>query len=108
MTYVLTRIIEAPLCLCVGSMPKDRLTVSLTLFCFRKLIQYCLISAGDCGTHGIKTTVQVRWGSLGNPIRVMKGTRQGGLSSTFLFNLVYKDMIRTLQSTVGGFTIDKQ
>ena len=53
-------------------------------------------------------TVQVRWGSLGNPIRVMKGTRQGGLSSTFLFNLVYKDMIRTLQSTVGGFTIDKQ
>ena len=51
-------------------------------------------------------TVQVRWGPLGNPIRVMKGTRQGGLSCTFLFNLVYKDMIRTLQSTVGGFTRD--
>ena len=43
-------------------------------------------------------SVQVRRGkgALGKVIRVMKGTRQGGLSSPFLFNLFFQDMAREL------------
>ena len=42
------------------------------------------------------------------PIRpnVLKGTRQGGLTSPLLFNLVYKDLIDELGSCSGGISID--
>ena len=41
--------------------------------------------------------VQIKWGSaLSEPITVHKGTRQGGLSSPFLFNLFYQDLINEL------------
>ena len=50
-------------------------------------------------------TVQIRWGSLGKSIEVCKGTRQGGLTSTSLFNLFYKDLIDELSSDDGGISI---
>ena len=51
-------------------------------------------------------TVQVKWDRLSNPIKVSKGTRQGGLTSSFLFNLFYKDMIDELESHSGGCAVD--
>ena len=51
-------------------------------------------------------TVQVKWDRLNNPIKVSKGTRQGGLTSSFLFNLFYKDMIDELESHSGGCAVD--
>ena len=51
--------------------------------------------------------VQIKWvKSLSPPIKVCKGTRQGGISSPYLFNLFYKDMINELSSTVGGLSIN--
>ena len=41
--------------------------------------------------------VQIKWRSaLSKPISVHKGTRQGGLSSPFLFNLCYQYLINEL------------
>ena len=52
-------------------------------------------------------TVQVRWnGKLSDSIRVLRGTRQGGLSSPFLFNIFYQDMITELSESIGGITIN--
>ena len=51
-------------------------------------------------------TVQVKWGNqLSSHIVISKGTRQGGLSSPFLFNLFYKDLIDMLSAFSGGITI---
>ena len=50
-------------------------------------------------------TVQVKWKTLSNPIQVCKGTRQGRLSSPFLFNLFYKDLVDILSQHEGGVTI---
>ena len=47
----------------------------------------------------------IRWDSLGKNIEVCKGTRQGGLTSTLLFNLFYKDLIDELSSHEGGISI---
>ena len=44
--------------------------------------------------------------ALGQPIQVQRGTRQGGLSSTFIFNTVYQHIIRTLNNMTCGVTID--
>ena len=53
--------------------------------------------------------VQIKWGSaLSEPISVHKGTRQGGLSSPFLFNLFYQDLINELSECTGGIIINKQ
>ena len=53
--------------------------------------------------------VQIKWGSaLSEPISVHKGTRQGGLSSPFLFNLFYQDFINELSECTGGIIINKQ
>ena len=47
--------------------------------------------------------VRVRWnGALGHEIQIKKGTRQGGITSPFLFNAFYHDMITM---TVGGIRI---
>ncbi len=51
--------------------------------------------------------VQIRWkGSLGKHIKAMKGTRQGGLSSPFLFNVFYQGMVNKLSEAVGGSCIN--
>ena len=42
---------------------------------------------------------------FGKNIKVGKGTRQGGLSSPFLFNLFYYDRIEMLASHEGGISI---
>ena len=53
--------------------------------------------------------VQIKWGSaLSEPITVHKCTRQGGLSSPFLFNLFYQDLINELSECTGGIIINKQ
>jgi exonuclease III len=51
-------------------------------------------------------TVQIKWDMLGSSINVSKGTRQGGLTSCFMFNLFYKDMIDELSCHTGGCSID--
>ncbi len=50
--------------------------------------------------------VQVKWGNqLSSQICIYKGTRQGDLSSPFLFNLFYKDLIELLCNCTGGVRI---
>lgn len=50
--------------------------------------------------------VLVKWnGTLSPRIPVLKGTRQGGLSSPLLFNLFYRDLISALNSETCGVTI---
>jgi hypothetical protein len=50
--------------------------------------------------------VFVRWGtSVGDEICVNRGTRQGGLTSPFMFNLFYKDLIEDLNKCNYGITI---
>ena len=51
-------------------------------------------------------TVQVKWNKLGMSIPVNKGTRQGGLSSSLLFNIFYKDLVDELACHEGGISID--
>ena len=51
-------------------------------------------------------SVFVGWGtSLSNKIYVKQGTRQGGLTSPFIFNLFYKDLIEDLNKCNYGITI---
>lgn len=50
--------------------------------------------------------VYIKWnGSLGQRIPVLKGTRQGGLSSPFLFNMFYKSLISSLNAASCGISI---
>jgi len=44
-------------------------------------------------------------GNLSAPINIEKGTRQGGLTSPFLFNLIYQDMMQELSESTGGLSI---
>jgi len=54
-----------------------------------------------------KITAQVRWNHrLGNSINILIGSRQGGISSPFLFNIFYQDLVEELSRTVGGINID--
>ena len=51
-------------------------------------------------------TVRIKWnGKLSDSIKVCKGTRQGGLSYTFLFNLFYQDLINELSNSADGMKI---
>ncbi len=52
-------------------------------------------------------SVCIKWkGQLSQSIPVNIGTRQGGLSSPFLFNIFYQDLIEELSSTNHGISID--
>ena len=44
-------------------------------------------------------------GKLSDSIKVCKGTHQGGLSSPFLFNLFYQDLINELSNSADGMKI---
>ena len=56
-----------------------------------------------------RLTVQVKWcGKLSRKINVCVGTRQGGLSSPFLFNIFYHDLISILSNCTGGITIHNE
>ena len=51
-------------------------------------------------------SVTVKWADkLSSKIHVNKGTRQGGLSSPFLFNLFYQELVDTLSHCAGGLRI---
>ena len=51
--------------------------------------------------------VRIRWaGILSRDIRIWKGTRQGGLSSPFMFNTFYKDLVQGLSDMQCGTKID--
>ena len=43
---------------------------------------------------------------LSNPIKVCKGTLQGGLSSPFIFTLFYQEMVKSLAECTGGININ--
>ena len=48
----------------------------------------------------------IKWkNSLSDNIPVKRGTRQGGLTSTLLFNLFYQDLVTELQSYNSGVII---
>ena len=54
-----------------------------------------------------KLSGYIKWnGSISKPFTICKGTRQGGLTSPFLFNIFYEDMVSNLSSASGGITID--
>ena len=44
-------------------------------------------------------------GKLSSPFNIQKGTRQGGLTSPFLFNVLYQDMIHDLSQSKNGLMI---
>jgi hypothetical protein len=52
-----------------------------------------------------RITVQIKWKKTSRPINIEKGTKQGGLTSPFLFNLFYKDLVDKLSRHEGGITI---
>ena len=52
-------------------------------------------------------TVHIQWGdSSSHPIIVKRGTRQGGLSSALLFNIIYKPMVNKINNSKSGITIN--
>ncbi len=54
-----------------------------------------------------KLVVQIRWGDqMSDTITICKGTRQGGLSSPFLFNLLYQDMVSILSDMNAGISVN--
>ena len=53
-----------------------------------------------------KLCVYVKWGNcISNVIPVQCGTRQGGLTSPFIFNVFYKDLIDELSACDNGVSI---
>ena len=49
--------------------------------------------------------VRIKWDKLGKSINIQKGTRQGGLTSPFLFNVFYKEFVDILSAHSGGISI---
>jgi len=51
--------------------------------------------------------VYIKWNNeLSDAIAICKGTRQGGLSSPFLFNLLYQDMVDEISKMTTGISIN--
>jgi hypothetical protein len=51
--------------------------------------------------------VHIKWGGkLSRSIPVMKGTRQRGLSSPYLFNIFYQGLVDRISGTVRGIKIN--
>ena len=51
--------------------------------------------------------VQIKWNNeLSGIIMINKGTRQGGLSSPFLVNLMYQDIVNELSDMNVGISIN--
>ncbi len=51
----------------------------------------------------------IKWnGKISEEILVFKGKHQGGLSSPFLFNAFYQDMIESLHDTQRGIRKGRQ
>ena len=54
-----------------------------------------------------RLTIQIKWANnLSNNIAIKMGTRQGGLSSPFLFNVFYQEMVNQLSNTQVGVAIN--
>jgi hypothetical protein len=53
-------------------------------------------------------TATIKWNNEFSPkFNLYKGTRQGGLTSPFLFNLLYQDLVSGLSELPGGMKIGK-
>ena len=52
--------------------------------------------------------VKIKWNKLGSSIKICKGTHQGGITSTFLFNIFYRELIDILSNHDGGIKICNQ
>ena len=51
-------------------------------------------------------TVRLKWNDeLSDPVLVIRGTRQGGLSSPFIFNVFYQDMVAALNAKCCGINM---
>ena len=51
--------------------------------------------------------MHVKWnGKISNPIAIQKGTRQGGLTSPFLFNILYQYLVAKLSNMSWGIAIE--
>ena len=61
--------------------------------------------AFDAVPHSILFYIKHK-GELSIPIKVCKGTCQGGLSSPFLFKLFYQEMVESLAECNGGIKIN--
>ena len=50
--------------------------------------------------------VYIKWcNKISQPINIKKGTRQGGLSSPFIFNLLYQDLVHELSAMPCGILL---
>jgi len=51
-----------------------------------------------------KLIVYIKWGeNISEDIPIYKGTRQGGLSSPFIFNLLYQDLVEFYQRRTAEY-----
>lgn len=52
-------------------------------------------------------SVKIKWnGGLSDPISIERGTRQGGLTSPFLFNIFYQDLVELISDKKCGITLE--
>ena len=52
--------------------------------------------------------VRIKWYGLSRPIVVSKGTTQGGLTSPYLFNIFYRELIEVLSKNNTGIKIENK
>ena len=54
-----------------------------------------------------KLVVYIKWGeNISEAVQIYKGTRQGGLSSQFIFNRLYQDLVDILSNNNCGISIN--